>query len=248
MRINKILLAMLLALVAIYFGFIVFRQDVLTDYVRPFILPLVLAIYCSNGCDKRTPFFWFLALYAIGEIISIAYYYSEFEILVEDILYYACNTLYILAYIFLTIEVIRNIDLSNIIKRFAVHLLILLALDIYCVILVTEVAISSGQLVSVFDYVVEFIYNVVIMALLTITLINYLHRDTKKAMNLLIGALCIVFSEVMQVAYYYVSELGILFIAYNLLLILAFYFFYIQIGMTPIAQIHTEGKITEAEI
>ena len=247
MRINKILLALLLILVAVYFGFIVFRQDVLADYVRPFVLPLLVAVYCSSNCNKRSPFFWFLLFYAIGEFISLIYYYYPSSELVDNVLYYTCNGLYIMAYIFLTIEVLKLIDLTNIIRRFAVHILILVALDIYCVILVTEVAIASGQLVSVYDYILEFTYNIVIMALLTITLINYLHRDTKKAMNLLLGSLCIVFSEVMQVAYYYVSEIEALLIGYNVLLILAFYFFYIQIGMSPEQKVLFPKAVEKAE-
>ncbi|NNK72346.1 MAG: hypothetical protein HKO94_04045, partial [Flavobacteriaceae bacterium] len=171
---------MLLVSVAAYFGFVLFREDILADYIRPFVLPLLLAVYCSNGCDKRSPFFWFLLLYATGEFISLIYYYYPSSVIVDNVLYYGCNALFILAYLFLTYEVLKHIELSNIIRRFAVHLMILLALDIYCVLLVTEVAIGSGQLVSIYDYVLEFIYNIVIMALLTITLINYLHRDTKK--------------------------------------------------------------------
>ena len=142
MRISKILLAALLLLVAAYFGFIVFQQDILADYVRPFVLPLLVAVYCSIGCNKRSPFFWFLFLYAIGEFISLLYYYYPASPSLDNLLYYSCNSLYIFAYIFLTIEVLKLIDLSNIIRRFAIHILILLALDIYCVILVTEVAMK----------------------------------------------------------------------------------------------------------
>jgi TRAP-type C4-dicarboxylate transport system permease small subunit len=69
------------------------------------------------------------------------------------------------------------------------------------------------------------------MLLLTVTLINYINRDSKKAMNLLLGSLCIVFSEVMQVAYFYVSDKNIINVTYSVLLIFAFCFFYIQAGM-----------------
>ena len=70
------------------------------------------------------------------------------------------------------------------------------------------------------------------MLLLSIALVNYISRDSKKAMNLLIGALCIVFSEVIQVAYFYVSEKIILGVVYSVLLVLAFTLFYIQSSMS----------------
>ena len=51
-------------------------------------------------------------------------------------------------------------------------------------------------------------------------------------MNLLLGALCIVFSEVIQVAYFYVSDLNVLNVAFSILLVLAFSFFYIQSNLS----------------
>ena len=245
---TKLLLALVVVLVATFFGFVVFQQDSLSDYIRPFILPLVTVMYCASGYSKSTYFFLFLLLYSIAEFFTVTYYNVALAEQLDNILYYTCNTLYIFAYIFLTIEVLRQMELSTILKKFSVHIIILLILDVYCVILVTEVAVKSGALVYYFDRVLEFTYNVVIMALLTITLVNYLHRDTKKAMSLLIGSLCIVFSEVIQVAYYYVSEINILSIAYNLLLILAFVFFYIQIGMSTESAMQSKPALpTEAE-
>jgi hypothetical protein len=70
------------------------------------------------------------------------------------------------------------------------------------------------------------------MILLSAALLNYLSRDSKKAMNLLLGSLFIVFSEVIQVAYFYVSAISILGIMYIFLLILAFFFLIIQSKMT----------------
>jgi hypothetical protein len=78
----------------------------------------------------------------------------------------------------------------------------------------------------------EVVYNIVIMLLLTMALVNYISRDSKKAMNLLIGSLCIVFSEVIQVAYFYVSERIVFGVVYSVLLVLAFTLFYIQSSMS----------------
>ena len=136
--------------------------------------------------------------------------------------------IYITAYTFLIIEILSSINVKRIFNRFKTYILILVVLDIYSIILVTDIAIKSEILFGVYDYLIEIVYNTVIMLLLSITLINYISKHTKKTMNLLIGALCIVFSEVIQVAYFYVSEQNILSIAYSILLVLAFTFFYIQ--------------------
>ena len=147
-------------------------------------------------------------------------------------MFYSGNLLYITAYIFLILEVLKSMDLKGIFRRFPVHIAILFAFDIYSVILVSEIAVKSDSLVGLADYSIEIIYNVVVMILLTVTLVNYISRDSKKAMNLLVGALCIVFSEVIQVAYFYVSkDMTILSVIYSILLIIAFYFFYLQSSM-----------------
>ena len=110
-------------------------------------------------------------------------------------------------------------NIKNVFNRFTTYILILAALDIYSIILVTDIAIKSDYLQGFFDYLTEIAYNTVIMLLLSITLINYISRHTKKAMNLLLGALSIVFSEVIQVAYYYVSDQNILSVSYSVLLV-----------------------------
>jgi hypothetical protein len=133
--------------------------------------------------------------------------------------------------VFLILEVFKSINFKSVINRFPVHIIILLVLDIYSVYLVSEIALKSDDLSGLLDYSIEIIYNIVVMLLLTVTLINYINRDSKKAMNLLLGSLCIVFSEVMQVAYFYVSDKNIINVTYSVLLIFAFCFFYIQAGM-----------------
>jgi len=70
------------------------------------------------------------------------------------------------------------------------------------------------------------------MLLLTITLVNYLSNDSNKSMSLLIGSLCILFSEVLQVAFYYVKYIHIIEVVSNIMLIIAFILFYIQSSMS----------------
>ena len=74
-------------------------------------------------------------------------------------------------------------NIKNVFNRFTTYILILAALDIYSIILVTDIAIKSDYLQGFFDYLTEIAYNTVIMLLLSITLINYISRHTKKAMN-----------------------------------------------------------------
>jgi len=231
---TKLLGSLIILLTIAFLSFQVLDLDVATEIVRFPIIPLLTYLYVLKYNDTKSFFFWFLCFYAIGEVlagIGILYYVTEMTF-IDYLQFYGGNLCFILSYLSLFLEINKNISLINIIKRFPIHLIILLALDIYSVVLVSDISLNSGYLTTTLDFVMEVIYNVVIMLLLTMALINYISRDSKKAMNLLIGSLCIVFSEVIQVAYFYVSERIILGVIYSVLLVLAFTLFYIQSGMS----------------
>jgi len=238
---RKLLLIFIILLAIVFIDLQVFELQAVEDYVRPIILPLLALLYYLAKKEKSSNFFYFLLFYSIGEISSLFSYYAQYSNFMNDLLYYGGNILFITAYVFLILEILKPMNIKKIFNRFTTYILIFAALDIYSIILVTDIAIKSELLSGFFDYLTEIVYNTVIMLLLTITLINYISSHTKKAMNLLLGALCIVFSEVIQVAYYYVSDQNILSIAYSVLLVLAFTFFYIQTNLS-----YAESEVYEA--
>ncbi|MCK5401168.1 MAG: hypothetical protein KAJ28_06000 [Flavobacteriaceae bacterium] len=232
MQKRRILLGFIIVLAIVYIGLQIFKLQEIADYVRPIIMPLLVLSYFLFKKDRSSYFFYFLVFYSIAELSGFFYYLAQYSYFMNDLLYYGGNILYITAYVLLILEIFKSMNIKKIFNRFKTYILILAALDIYSIILVSDIAVKSDLLNEGFDYLIEIVYNTTIMLLLTITLINYISRHTKKAMNLLIGALCIVFSEVMQVAYFYVSEQNALSVAYSALLVLAFLFFYIQSGLS----------------
>ncbi len=236
MQKTKTLLGLIIVLAISFICFQVFNQEKVVDIVRSLILPLVTLLYYIKTKDKKSNFFYFLLVYSISEFMGVFSYFAYDSFIISDIMFYSGNLLYIIAYLFLIFEVLKSMDLKGIFKRFPVHIAILFAFDIYSVILVSQIAVESDYLVGPVDYTIEILYNVVVMFLLTVTLINYISRDSKKAMNLLVGALCIVFSEVIQVAYFYVSAINILSVVYSILLVFAFCFFYIQSSMKYVGE------------
>ncbi|MFT5217086.1 MAG: hypothetical protein ACI83H_002219 [Glaciecola sp.] len=232
MQKSKLLSGIIIALTISFVGFQIFQVDFIGGIVRGLILPLLTILYCVTGKSKSNYFFYFLLFYSLSEFTSVFSYFAYHSVVVDNLLYYGGNICYITAYVFLMLEVLKSIKLKSVISKFPAHIIILLVLDIYSVYLVSEIAVKSDYLSNMTEYIIEIVYNIVVMLLLTVTLINYISRDSKKAMNLLLGALCIVFSEIMQVAYFYVSDKNILNVTYSVLLIFAFCFFYIQAGMT----------------
>jgi hypothetical protein len=106
-----------------------------------------------------------------------------------------------------------------------VPIIILIVLDVFCVTLVTDTA--EHQL-TFYEYALEFVYNTIIMILLSVALINYMYRNDTKSMLFLVASIFIVFSEIIQLAYYYILDDNNLGFVYSLFFVVAFVFFYLQ--------------------
>lgn len=200
------------------------------SFVRAGMAILLTVLYVHQLKTKPGYFFKFLVTFAIADIIGLMYWIvkdsPEYTV---DYVYYICNGLYILSYIFLIIKVVKSMNIRDVITKLPAHIVILVILDIFCVTIVTDTA--RGDL-SVYQFALEFLYNAVIMTLLTFSVINYIYKVDKRAMNLLLGSIFIVFSEMIQLAYYYVLQINVLNVFCSLFMVLAFFFFYLQATLT----------------
>ncbi|TYA71488.1 hypothetical protein [Seonamhaeicola marinus] len=201
------------------------------------IIPLVAISYFAF-VKKRTFFFsLFVICYAVSELMGLTVSYllaSGANDFIQSVDFYTGNSLYILAYFFLFIEVIRNIDFNEIFKSFKIHLIVLIALNIWLVYVLQLIVVTKVFTTS--DYVFELVYNIVMLVLLAASLLNYFCRDNQKSLYLFLGALCIVFSEVIDVAYIYITQRSLLNFLSTTLSLGAFYFFYIQTEMADIKE------------
>uniref|UniRef100_UPI004049A63F hypothetical protein n=1 Tax=Gelidibacter sp. TaxID=2018083 RepID=UPI004049A63F len=226
MQVRKILITILIILSVSFLGLQVLQFEAQASALRALLLIVLTVFYYLTIKDKKRFFYLFLVSFTIAEILNFT---SMFVSFVSengaDYSYYLTNALYILSYIFLIIKVLGDMNLKEIIRKFPIHIIVLLVLDVFCVITVTE---TTKGLLSNAEYALEFSYNTIIMLLLTITLINYIYREDKKSMNLLIGSIFIVFSEVIQLAYFYISAINILNVICSFFLVMAFIFFYLQ--------------------
>lgn len=215
-------------IVLLFVAFAVFEFNQLyfySDISKSLIVP-VFAILYFVSVPKKSPYFtWFLVLFSISELSMFMEYFIETDEMF-DLYYLIGNCLYIYAYCLLFYDVYRTLDMKKIFKNFAIHLLVLTILNIY--IIYVLLTIVNPYVSGSFLFVVELIYNIVMLLLLTISLIGYFYNDNKKSLLIFFGSICIVFSEVIQVAYFYISDKELLNLSQTLLLVLAFCFFYFQ--------------------
>lgn len=239
MQRTSLLLGIIIILTVTFLGFQMFAQFEYAEFVRFPIIPLLTYLYYLNTKDNSSYFFKFLAAFSLSELFGgfgLLYYFFEYD-WIDNVQYYGANICSILAYGFLILDVSKNLNIKQILKRFPIHFFVLIALDLYCVFFVSKVSTSSfwftldddrTSFVFYLDATLEILYNLSVMLLLTVTVINYLFNDSTKALLLLFGALFIVFTEVIQVAFYYIEDKPIFGILSSIFLIAAVTLFYIQ--------------------
>jgi hypothetical protein len=227
MLINKILKVVLLLLGGSFVALQGFAFEVEAAAVSSVTLILLTVLYCRWTTNKTKYFFWFLVTFTLSHALSFAsYYFIDIRVGQVDYVYYIANLLYILAYVFLILKIVTILDLKVVFSELLIPIIVLIILDIFCVYIVSG---TTENVLEIYEYALEFLYNTVVMALLSVSLINYMYRNDNKSMLLLLGSICIVFSEIIQLAYYYIlledSTLGF---TYSFFLVMAFLFFYLQ--------------------
>lgn len=226
MVLNKILKVVLLLLGIIFIILNGFALDEKGAAVS-IIMFVLLTILYFKWTEKKSKFFlWFLALFTLGNMIDLtSYYFPIYEVTGVDYFYFLGNAFYILAYVFLITKVVIGLDFKKVFRELPIPIIVMIVLDVFCVILVTDTAEHE---LTLYEYALEFLYNTIIMILLSVALINYMYRNDNKSMLFLIGSIFIVFSEIIQLAYFYILDDHNLSIVYSLFFIIAFVFFYLQ--------------------
>ena len=226
MQLDRILKVTLVAISLVFLGLQVMNLEFYAAGARVSLVLLLAFLYYNEVTSKRLFFVLFLLCFSIAELIGFV---SNFVVIdyetTPDYFYYFGNGFYILSYIFLIGRVLKQMEIKNVLRRFWIHLIILTILDIFCVIILSG---TTEKLFSLQESSMEIIYNAIIMILLTVAMINYMAKNSQKAMNLLLGAIFIFFSEVIQMTYFYISDITILNVMSSLFLVLAFLFFYLQ--------------------
>ncbi|MFK7783245.1 hypothetical protein [Psychroserpens sp.] len=226
MQIGKFLGALILALSLFFLGLQFKGLEIEAAGVRALSVALLTILYVIRVKNKHPFFLMFLVFFTISEIFNYVTWVVNFDITPEvDYYYYIGNSLYITSYLFLIARIAITMNFKKAFLKFPVQIGLLGILGLFFVYFVSDT--TKKELINS-EYYLELFYNAVVMLLMAIALINYMYRDDKKSMNLLIGAICIMFSEVIQLAYFYIVDFLILNLLCSMFLVFAFLFFYLQ--------------------
>ncbi len=224
---TKILIGFIVLFCMLFTAFEISGSETLSIVSRALIVPNITVLYFIRYRPKLCCFAMFLVLFSLAELISVTDlipYVSKN--LPYAVFYYTCNGLYVLAYLCLVFDIVKSLNLKRVVKNFFVHLLVLGFLNGYLLYVLFN--IINPYLVNIGERIIELLYTIAILLVLSASLINFLYKDTRKSLLLFLGSLCIVFSEVIQIAYLYISKKDLLDVFYTTLLVLAFFLFYRQ--------------------
>ncbi|NRD23403.1 hypothetical protein HNV10_09135 [Winogradskyella litoriviva] len=226
MLVNKILKGGLLLLGGIYILLEGLAKEVEGAVLGAILLVLLIWLYSRITIHKSKFFYSFLIVFTLGQILSaISWFRLEIEEGEIDYMYFLTNILFIISYVLLILKTVKQLNLKVVFSELTTPIIVLVVLDVFCVSLIsgtTEVALSNSQ------YILEYVYNAVVMTLLSFALIDYMYRNNSKSMLFLLAAIFMTFSEIIQLAYYYILQDDNLGFIYAFFLVIAFVFFYLQ--------------------
>jgi len=203
--------------------------EMLHSFIRVAIFPILIFTYFRKRTNNTPFLLYFLISFTLAELIYIYVFYTETR---ELLPYIACNVFYVIGYCFIIALIISNLSLKRLLKRFPIQLLILAALGVYLIFELNSVVIKNKEtLLFVIGYYIDFIYNLIIIITMCLSLLNYFYHDSRFNLKLLIACVSLIFSEFVQTFYYYQNVPESLHIvidkAYTILLAISYFTFFL---------------------
>lgn len=205
MLIKNILKFTLLLLALVYISLDVFGYYFEAETVRLSTLVLLCILYYQFTVHKSMLFLWFL----IADIIGYLFFYCQWfdgivHVTNNTYLNYFSTGIYIISYSLLILYIISKLNFKHVFKHLFLPVLILLALDVFCITLLSDISVDESY--STYNVIQEYMYYTVVMVLLSVALINYMYRSDKKSMLILIGCICFFFMEIVVAALYFTQK------------------------------------------
>ena len=211
-------------------------MPIMSDYSWIFVFPLFAYLYYGLTKEHNHFFGFFLIGFSIVEMLKIVFNGNEL------IGVYGANYLIIATYLSLIIFLVKDWEIKKIFKDFKLPMIVLVVFNVYIIYALNEMILEDPKVeTSSLEFVTNVIYNVFIQLVLSLALIHYLYHQTKQSLLLFLASVCIVFSEMVQVAYLFISSEQILEIIYSMLMGLGFYFLYVYIKIRHFDSYKTES-------
>lgn len=219
--------------VLLYFLFIIFKLNELNDSAlisESLIVPLIAIAYFFCVKNKDRLFTTFFVLYAISDFYSIINMFWSIPFKPDDFYYgyqwYIGTGLYILSYFALFVYIVKSLNIKQILKDYKIHVFVLTILNLYLIYVLQNIIEVNTRFKYMYTF--ELVYNIILVLMLSVSLLKFSYKQSKKSLYLFFGSLCITFSEIMDIAYMYIENEYLIEISATTLSLIAFYFYFKQ--------------------
>lgn len=221
-------LALLLFAVCAFLLLFVVKEDRYMAKVCFCLISMTLVLYFVNNTLKiKNEFFSFLLLYFSAELLTLLFPRAH-----NVVVYVFINSIYVLAFIMLIALTFKSINLRDLWCKFGKSLIVLFLFSAVLLYNMNEIMFGS-KIISVFSafYIIDSVYNIVIIILLCSSFLSFIYNDSKKTLLLFLVCLSFVFSDVIQLAHIYIANYKILFVLFSVFKLIGFClcYFYIDI-------------------
>lgn len=191
--------------------FFVFKQDSDMASLCFCLLSFVLISVYLNNMRHGNLFLCFLVLNFAAEFLSVVLSNSTYELN-----YVIINTLYVFAYSCLIALLFKNINLKQLWSDFRLFVIALFFFGSVIIYNMSDIMYDSSTVeVLSYAYIMDTVYNVVLILLMCLSFLNFLLNDSKKSLLLFLISLSFVFSEVVQLASVYLIKSYFLFVLFS---------------------------------
>jgi len=148
---------------------IVGKFELLSSLSKALIFPLFVWLYLEDSDIKSKLFTGFLLAFSIAELSSALAIFND------AIFLYISKTAYIVGFLCLLVHMMNGFNTARLIKKFKPYLIILTLFNGYVIYVINQMVLADNTIeVYTMDFLIECAYNVCILLVLSVSLINYL--------------------------------------------------------------------------
>lgn len=210
--------------------------DQANSFISLLIFPLLIIYYFKDSINKNKYLLYFLILFCFSEI----YYYFQAVLHIIPITtfegkpqYIESSVALVIGYASLIALIISELNLKQLIKRLYIQIFILGVLGVYLIFKLNYM-ITYNISMPIIEYSINVLYNLVIVVLLGLSLLNYLYHYSTLALRLLIACVFLILSEFVQTAFHFMESEKFLSEIYIIMLAISYFAFFLYIKATKV--------------
>jgi len=226
MKISRLAIFIAILLSVFYVGSEFIGNRSMARITRACVIPFLIIYYVLEKRYKSKYFLVFLITFSISYVLPLLR-----NVAPNNMLFILANIMCIIGYLAMIFEIsmmiFQNMSFKKLLVKYPLYIIVFVALG---AILARNVINMPRESINNMQIVIGNIYIGAIFTLLGVSFLNYIIRYTKKALYLFIGSICLAFSEVLQIANFYMfnePKLAVVMV-YLILQIAGFYLFFKQ--------------------